>query len=611
MHKYLILILLSIHLSCYCQNNDSEVLNYNTIVNFDGKNINNTYEYEIKINNGAGTKNAEVEIYYQLKNPPKNLTAEIYDIFGNKVRSLKKKEIVVRTPWSEGNFHTDHRVQTFKLIHNQFPYIIKYSYTEEENDYLSIAQWAPIVNPDIKTVNAKLVVNVPHNTQLNIYQQQLDSARIETIEELDTYTWEVKNYTCSDYESYSPHFSNITPMVNIMPDLFHYGIDGHGKTWKEFGDWKANLIKDLDKLTSVEINKVHQLTDTISNTIEKIKVLYHYMQDNTRYINISIDKGGLIPYPATYVCINRFGDCKALSNYMKALLNEINIEAFYTTIYSGLKPAKVNPDFPSHQSNHIILCIPVNNDSIWLECTDKSSPFNYLNSYTQDRYALTIQQNKSKLVKTPKHDIDKAIESYTTRVKIDDNNNVTFNCVAKVYGNEFDRLKSFDTHLSNKDKEQYIDHMGLIHKADISEFNIERPNRDSTWLTLELSGSAQSITENLGSRVLLQPFKSIKHHLELPEKRVNDVFVYYPINNCDTLIYEFPQKINEVKGISNITINSSFGTYTRSFSIKNNKLIISRTFILKQGFYSKSEYKDFYDFYTKSASLDNQKLMIN
>ncbi len=611
MYKYLIPILLSFHLVCVGQKNDAEILNFNTVVNYKGKNINETYEYEILINNGAGTKYAEIEIYYKLKNSPKNLSAEIYDCYGNKIRSLKKKEIIVKTPWSGIEFHSDNRIQSFKLIHNQFPYIIKYSYSIQTNDYISIAHWTPIVDTEIKTSKAKLQVSVPHNTPLNIYRHKVDSAKISTLEDTDIYTWEISNYKSSPIEYFSPHRQNRSPQVVIMPEKFHYGIDGHGNSWKEFGNWNFNLIRDLDNLTPEEISIVHQLTDTIPNTYDKIKTLYHYMQDNTRYILILLGKGGFIPYPASYVCTNRFGDCKALSNYMKALLKEINVESYYTTIYSGLKPIKINAEFPSQQFNHIILCVPFENDSIWLECTDKTSPFNYMNSYTQNRLALITQENSSRLVKTPIHNIDKALESYTTHIKIDEDNNITFTCNAKVSGYEFDKLKSFDTQLSSNDKEQYIDHIGLIGKADISEFKITRPHRDSTWLTIDFSGSAQSISEKVGSRLLLQPFKSIKQYLELPEERINDVFVYYPTNNCDTLIYELPSKINEVKGISPITITSRFGSYTRSYTIENNELIIYRTFQLKKGSYPKSAYTDFYNFYNQCAKLDNQKLLIN
>ncbi len=609
--NYLTVLFLIIPLLCLSQKYDAEILNFNTTVDYNGRNIKETYEYEIQINNGGGTKYAEIEIFYQLKNAPKNLQADIYDVFGNKIRSLKKKEIVTKTPWSGSEFHTDHRTLNFTLIHNRFPYIIKYSYSININNYISLAYWSPIIDPKIKTQKSKLILQVPIHTPLNIYKQQIDSANVKTIEDNDIYTWELKNYTSPQNEPFSPHINKINPMVEVMPERFFYGVQGEVKSWKDFGNWKYELIKGLDVLTPEESKKVHKITDSIPDVTDKIKTLYHYMQDNTRYILISLKQGGLIPYPASYVCTNRFGDCKALSNYMKALLKEIDVESYYTTIYSGLKPNPVNSEFPSHQSNHIILCVPLQQDTIWLECTDKTSPFNYLSSYTQNRLALTIDKNQSKLVKTPKHNLCDATQSYTTHVIIQDGKGVTFTSKAKIKGNEFDNFKSFDTQLSDKNKEQYIDHIGLMSKADIIEFNINRPHRDSTWLELLLKGTVQSLSENLGSKILLKPFKTIKSPFEAPEKRKNDLFIYYPINKCDTIIYEFPKKINDVKGLSQTNINSRFGSYKRIYTIDNNKLIITRIFQVKQARYPLKDYAEFYEFYKKSAQLDNQKMIIN
>ena len=126
------------------------------------------------------------------------------------------------------------------------------------------------------------------------------------------------------------------------------------------------------------------------------------MQDNTRYVNVTLGIGGMKPYPAEYVSNNKYGDCKALTNYMKALLQCAGIESYYSTIYAGGTAPGSDPlKCPGQQFNHVILAVPLENDTLWLENTSNTNPFAYPGTFTQNRQALLVDGSKSRLVRTP------------------------------------------------------------------------------------------------------------------------------------------------------------------------------------------------------------------
>jgi transglutaminase-like putative cysteine protease len=152
------------------------------------------------------------------------------------------------------------------------------------------------------------------------------------------------------------------------------GYKGNMNTWENLGKFMQDLRGGRDQLPADIKQKVHELTDKEPDPNKKVAKLYEFMQQNTRYVSIQLGIGGLQPFDATYVATKRYGDCKALSNYMSALLKEIGVPSYYTLVKSGEGNTFFVPDFPSDQFDHVILCVPLKKDTMWLECTDQTLP---------------------------------------------------------------------------------------------------------------------------------------------------------------------------------------------------------------------------------------------
>ena len=192
------------------------------------------------------------------------------------------------------------------------------------------------------------------------------------------------------------------PLMLVGPTDFEMeGYKGNLSTWQEYGKFYYSLYKGRDVLPDDLKKQVHILTDNLKDPYKKIAVLYDYLQKNTHYVLIMFGIGGLQPYDAGYVAKNKYGDCKALSNFMVALLKEAGIRGYPVTIWGGEEVREFVPDFPSHQANHIICAVPVQNDTVWLECTSQSLPPGYLSAFTANRYGLLVNENGGTLVHTP------------------------------------------------------------------------------------------------------------------------------------------------------------------------------------------------------------------
>ena len=81
--------------------------------------------------------------------------------------------------------------------------------------------------------------------------------------------------------------------------------------------------------------------------LEKAKIVYRYVQDNTRYISVQVGIGGIQPIAAIEVDELKYGDCKGLTNYTQALLDIAGVESFYTIVQAGKEIVDFDSDFAS------------------------------------------------------------------------------------------------------------------------------------------------------------------------------------------------------------------------------------------------------------------------
>lgn len=397
---FVLVLFLTIKNSAFSQTYSAEVVNYSTTLEADFHRISQVDSVTIQINNRAGDQYAAIEIPYSKTEKISSLSAWIENMDGSKIKSLKKSDVVDKSAISDISLYEDHFVKEFELKHNSNPYRVVYTFKTSMEDYMTIASWSPVIDHTIPTNNAKLTVILPkelHYTKLaeNIAESKIDTSKSSVILEWRTsYKKPVKN------EIFSQPQKEI-PTVLISPEIFKYGVQGSMKTWESFSNWEYRLIKGLDILPDNEKFTISTLINGLTDKREIVKTLYHYLQDHTRYINVSIGIGGYKPYPASYVAEKKYGDCKALSNYMKALLNIAGIESYYCNVYASDQPLPLNRNFPSPQFNHAILAIPLERDTIWLDNTSGTCPFGYLGTFTQNREALLIKENGGLIVKTP------------------------------------------------------------------------------------------------------------------------------------------------------------------------------------------------------------------
>lgn len=332
----------------------------------------------------------------------KSFSGEIRDARG-KVRKIKKSDLIY-SEYSEG-LADSYGTWLYAPTIISYPVTVTYTYEKEYTD--AVLGYDPFVplpySSDVSLAEASYTLTVPSGTRFSYKQLNLDGVKPERSDSkgAETYVWRTGGMSPFKKEPASPPMGTRVPAVLFVPEEFSYdGKDGSASDWKAIGDWLISLTEDRDVPPDDLKAKVLQLTEGAEDDIEKIRRIYEYLGSTTRYVSIQLGLGGLRPIEPEKVFRNKFGDCKALSFYMKTMLRCAGIESDYVIINSG--EDKMIPDFPSlGTANHAILAVPCAKDTLWLECTNPDVPLGYVHSGIAGNHALIVKKGESYITRLP------------------------------------------------------------------------------------------------------------------------------------------------------------------------------------------------------------------
>lgn len=407
------------------QTGASAVIRYDsTSVQLSGTDIIIKSKMVITILNAKGAAWSIFRKTYNSFSDIENISGKLYDANGNLISKLKKSNLIdISTFGSSFSFHDDLRLKAYNFNHNIYPYTVEYESTTKSGSSFFMPDWQPQPNEEVAveqsvfqlTTDAANTVlhkatNLPQQVQMSL-SEQANSKMVK---------WSVAQLKAF-YPEYATETGSYLPHIKFSPRQVNFNqFTGTSDSWTTYGDFFYRINKDRDQLPPEVAEKVRKMTDTISTPQAKIAYLYKYLQKNTRYVANEFGLAGWQTFPAADINRLGYGDCKGLSNYMKALLNAVGIPSHLVMVYAGDKAyERLNPDFVGYSFNHMILCVPQPQDTIWLECTSTSNAPGYLGSFTQNRNVLLLTPEGGKIARTPHYNKQRSYVKKNIELQID------------------------------------------------------------------------------------------------------------------------------------------------------------------------------------------------
>lgn len=558
---------------------------------------------------------SELFLPYDKSTKISSLSGRSFNSLGMHDDKLKNKAIQDINYTSAGAIYDDLRMKTASFSGDTYPYTVEYEYTIEYNGLMAYPEWQPLCGYRISVEKSSFQISSPDTMKFRYREFNLPpGCRTEKHENgMHSIEWKLDSLKAWRAEPMSPELDLETPHVITAPSRFIY--DGHAgsmNSWKEYGQWVSMLNEGRDQLPPQRQNEIRELVKEVKDTTQIVRKLYEFMQNRTRYVGIQLGIGGFQPFPAETVDRLGYGDCKALSNYMKALLNAAGIASVYTVAGAASNQGITMTDFPTnHQTNHIILCVPLHSDTLWMECTSQTTPFGYMSPFTAGRKALNITSNGGKIVNTPLLTASQSSQNRNAEVQVYPDGSIKSIVKTKYSGYQYDNISQNLTESKEEQEKALYDKLSITGLV-ISGLNYEIVKDKIPRATETVSLSTPMFATKTGGRLFipLNIFNQVKTAPSRVDNRIMPVYRAYAFVDKDSLILHLPKGFKPESTPKGKTFATEFGEYSSTITIREDQLVYFRELKMNRGTWPKERYTALVDFYNAIVSADKVKLVL-
>lgn len=534
---------------------------------------------------------------------------QVVDAAGRVIRKIKESNLS-RTEYSPYLAIDDYKVY-FDYTPPSYPVTVTYEWTVESRDNLiEFPSFCPQTDYDISVKKATYCLKAPKSMRVRYAIQNIDAqVHVADVEnDKQTFTLQVENLPALKQEAYSRPMHERLPLAWFAPtDFVYYGTKGSLDCWADYGKWEYGLIQGRDQLTEAERQELHQLTDGLKTDREKVEAIYHRLEKNTRYVAVLLGIGGQQPAPASHVSKSGFGDCKGLSNYMRAMLNEVGIVSHYTTISTTNR--RLLSRFASvGQMNHVILQVPLQSDTLWLECTNPQLPMGYVHARIAGHDAIEINEHGGRLVHLPAYADSSNVMHNTISIQLSDQGAADVKFEQQTTNSQYESTIPL-LKMAEKDRQSALFQMVHVPQAEVRQLELTEAGAS---IRLEADIKSQRYATQTGQRLMV-PVCPIHRGYAVPNsntERQEDIYLNMGYMDVDDITIHVPDGYEVEAKPKDMHVESVFGTFSFTLREESQNVHVSIRLLMKSGTFPKALFPELASFIRTISASYNQKVVL-
>lgn len=494
-----------------------------------------------------------------------------------------------------------------------YPALISYTYTIiVDKEMIYLPPFNPQKDYNVDVAHASWTMHTPrgfkyhHAISNNAIQHNIKNDNNGTVIEFTADN--IKNIS---KEPFTKSLRERLPMAIVVPDtIIYYGTHGSQRTWKELGEWTNAINSGKDGLSADAISAIHEVSDTCKTTIEKIAAIKSLLAERTHYVSIQLGIGGYQAAAANSTWSLGFGECKGLCKLMQAMLKEAGINSKLVAVNLGDR--FFIDSLPTLAfMNHMILEVPMDKETYWIECTSSKIPANYIHEDIAGHHALEISDNGGKLVCIPEYSDSINKRSINANIKLNADGKAHISINDRRQNSEYEDalplLSMTHDELSKVSNAMY--HLSTPLNQTVSVVNLSSPYMSPS---LELHTDADCQYGRMAGKRMFVSL-SPSNDLWLPtitNNRKEDFYIRNGFITEETTTITLPTGYTIESMPEDTTVTNDLGTASLSLSQSGSSVKVLKVVHIKNGTYPANNADKFKTFFQFLRTLGNSKLVL-
>ena len=572
-------------------------------------------EKMVTILNSDGLAHASIRVPYNSFSEVSKIKGSLYDAGGSEVQSIKNRDFDDESLISSFSLAEDSRIIKGDFRHPEYPFTIQYSYHIDYSGFIQLPAWIPISREKTALEFGELIVSLPASLGFEYRKFNLPEGSESIFREnyKAGYRWELSDLPAVKREVMGPPWFRLFPAVVMRTNHFEMEENpGNMESWSALASWFGNLWQGRDELPDAVKQTVDRMIAEHGVTKELIEAIYSHLQSKTRYVSIQLGIGGYQTETAAFTASNLYGDCKALSNYMLAMLRYAGFDARPALIRNGGFSFPFDPEFVHNPFNHAVIAIQFEGETIWAEATSSSFPLGYLGSSNSNRHALLFSETGGELVETPEQTPSQNYQNRNALINLNSDGTASLSIKTEYGGKQHEHIRQL-TRESTIQQDRYVRNLLPFSLYEMQEYSAKAdPSKPSAELILNLD--VETFANKLGSRLMFHPnlLERRQSYVPADDDRKQPVYIGQAYHDVDELTFNIPEGFTIEAAPDSVNLDFEFGNYSAKITPSDDgrTLHYYREIVMTPGIIPPDKFEIFRDTMNNIWKSDNSQVVL-